>query len=274
MNPAYQMIANLGFRLTKKAYGTAKTLLQRVKPYDPDTFWDGQFYEEIDGDADTIKRSCDPLTAAYHYASLETAVILALTRAGKTRADSLLDLGSGTGHWIDFFCRIFPGINQVDACDVSAKSCEFLKQKYAGDPGLRVHHGTTAGCEGDRSFDLVCLLGCAFHIVRDSDLADVLDCVASRLRPGGVIVANDLLPIFSHANQFARDGRSYNKYVRSRRRWRKLAQVAGLQVRFLTNHAWLRAPGRIPEGHIVCLAATAAETVGTADAGESTTQAA
>ncbi len=100
------------------------------------------------------------------------------------------------------------------------------------------------------------MLGCAFHIVRDEELSHLLNQLSRVLRPGGLVLANDLLPLISHVNQFSRDGRFYNKVVRSRRRWRKIAQSAGLRARFVTNHAWFRAPGRIPEGHIVCLAAS------------------
>ena len=168
-----------------------------------------------------------------------------------------MDIGSGSGHWIDFFGQLFPELDRVDACDVSAKSCEYLRRRFQDDQRVSVHHCSISQLQPADTYDLVCLLGCAFHIVRDTQLSELLNRISGCLAPDGVVILNDLLPWVSHANQFSHGGRLYNKFVRSRRRWKRLARHAGLATSFVTNHAWVRAPGRIPEGHIVCLTRSA-----------------
>lgn len=246
------ILRNVGHRTIKRLRGVFRSLFRRNAVYDDRDYWDREFYSSIDGDQQTIARSTGSLTAAYHYASLEAAVVRALARGARQQAHGLLDVGSGAGHWIEFFLHLFPMIGHVDACDVSDKSCRFLTRRYADNPRVRIHNCAAEEVPGESTYDLVCMLGCAFHIVDDANLASVLKRIWRVLDPGGVIVLNDLLPLVTYANQFTRAGGVY-KVVRSKRRWRKLAANCGLEPRFARNFAWIRSPGPIPEGHVVCL---------------------
>ena len=240
-------------RYKKMIRGVFMTYAKGATPYDEGSCWDDSFYKGLKEDRQTIGKNFDPLAAAYHYASMEAAVVRALASRRTTAVRSMLDLGSGSGHWVQFFLNLYPSMESADACDVSSQACGFLRERFDADPRIRVHNSPAFKFPIEGPYDLVSMLGCAFHIVREDQILTVLRGVASALSEEGIMIFNDLLPPFSYANQFVPGTNQYNKYVRSRRHWRRLAASVGLKASFLRNHAWLRAPRPIPEGHIVSL---------------------
>jgi SAM-dependent methyltransferase len=256
LEPTIRVIArNVAVRFRRKARGMYYSWLGgalRSVPWD--TIWPSRA-ATVSGDRDTIGPDTSPLAAAFHYATLEATVARALHQLGKTEVRGLLDIGSGAGHWIQYFTHTFPGIRSIDSMEISAGRCEFLRKRFADDPRVRVHEGSAETFAFTGPVDLVCMVGVAFHIVDDARLNAFLAAVDSYLDPDGVVVLNDLLPLVSYGNQFVvRDGKLICwKYVRSNARWRAIAARARLRCTVFRNHAWLLAPRPIPEGHLVCL---------------------
>ena len=211
------------------------------------SYWnDWSAKRKLEYDSQTIWENPEPLRAAYHYSSLEMAVEKALWASRKRTAERILDIGAGTGHWTQFFRQTFGlSIEIIRTCDIDEQCCEVSRKRFAGDSRITVHHCAAPDFPPD-NYDLICMLGCAFHITEDAVLLQTLERLFDSLSAGGVIVLNDLLPLVTYFNQRA-------KKVRSRRRWKGLAKAAGLRASFFMNFAWMYAPGPIPEGHIVLL---------------------
>lgn len=245
---------NLALRFRRKLSGACNTWVLRARREVTPAIWDGA-KTTIAGDRDTIRRTISELGAIYHYATLEASVARILADRGRRDVRRAVDIGSGAGHWVNFLIRHFPTIESITCQELSAGRCEFLRRRFASDARVAVAQGRAEDVAMTGEVDLVNLIGVGFHIVDDAAMARLLETCARHLSADGIVLVNDLLPVVSHGNQFARhDGKVYcYKFVRSKRRWRALAARAGLRCTFYRDFAWVRAPEPIPEGHFACL---------------------
>ena len=103
----------------------------------------------------------------------------------------LLDIGSGTGHWIDFFRQTYL-VAEVVAVEITEKMSEFLRQKYAGDAGVRVLCRDIAEADLDTSefggsVDYISAIGVMFHIVDDTRWRTALSNLSGLLAEDGYV---------------------------------------------------------------------------------------
>jgi SAM-dependent methyltransferase len=122
-------------------------------------------------------------------------ICIVLSLAEMKNPKTLLDIGSGSGHWVDYFLRIFSNIENIDACEISKTRCEYLSNKYTNEKRKDIHNVSAEVFPVTMNFDIVCMIGCAFHIVDDKVLLDVLSKIGSVLNNSSVLIFNDLLPI-------------------------------------------------------------------------------
>ena len=246
---------NILKRNAKLLRGIFFTYIKKSSIYNPNFFWNEVAKKPLQSDRDTIGNLSE-LAALYHYASTEKMICLVLSLAEMKNPKTLLDIGSGSGHWVDYFLRIFPNIQNINACEISKTRCEYLSNKYINEKRVDIHNVSAENFPATNSYDIICMIGCAFHIVDDKIMLNVLSKMGSVMNNSSVLIFNDLLPILSHGNQFSPKTNDYFKYVRSRKKWRKIANETKLKPFFLRNYDWIRAPlytnrPTIPEGHIV-----------------------
>ncbi|MDH3199010.1 MAG: class I SAM-dependent methyltransferase, partial [Candidatus Krumholzibacteria bacterium] len=126
------------------------------RAYDPGAWWDGAFFTKGLSDRQTIGPDQNVLTGAYHYASVELLVLRHL-RNGRfdLESKSVCDLGSGSGHWIDFYLSL--GASRCVGVDVSSKSVAFLQERYAGRHEVEIRQGAVVDVlrRLEERFDLV-----------------------------------------------------------------------------------------------------------------------
>jgi hypothetical protein len=200
----------------------------------------------------------------FHYNCVENSIIRAVTRREAPvvmveahRAAVLrerrrhVDIGSGAGHWIDFFREVLLATDLV-AVEIAAQAVEHLREKYAGDAGVRVLCRDVV----DEAFvedilaggpaDSISAIGVMFHIVDDARWAIALRHLATVLKPRGLLfVGGEFGPEtrdvqfhgddeFSTWTEFARaraaGTRRVSKRVRSLAAWTRAASDAGLEV--------------------------------------------
>lgn len=115
-----------------------------------------------------------------------TVVRRALASASSDwRGRHVLDIGSGTGFWIEQWRRL--GVDSVVGSDFTTGSVTRLRKRWGQTAIHRIditaHDVPVAG-----QFDVVSAFDVLFHVVEDASYARAWRNVASLLRPGGLFV--------------------------------------------------------------------------------------
>jgi 2-polyprenyl-3-methyl-5-hydroxy-6-metoxy-1,4-benzoquinol methylase len=105
-------------------------------------------------------------------------------------ASRVLDVGSGTGFFLDAWKRL--GAKEVVALDLTDVAVTNLRKVF---PHLDIHHGDISTGLGDlqpASFDVISAMDVLFHVVDNSRFAIAIQNIAELLSPGGVFIWSDL----------------------------------------------------------------------------------
>jgi SAM-dependent methyltransferase len=113
-------------------------------------------------------------------------------RAGAVNAEAVLDIGSGTGFYID--CWQALGARQITGLDITSVAVERLSERY---PTHRFHELNIAAQDAPAQigarFDAVSMIDVTYHIVDDADFQRALTNIETLLKPGGVFIFCDFL---------------------------------------------------------------------------------
>ncbi len=154
----------------------------------------------------TIGSITDP-EARFHYNAVENAIIRSMLRREpapdekmaetwrlfqQRRNLRLLDIGSGTGHSIDFFLEIFL-VNEAVGIEISTEMAAFLHDKYQDTPGVTILEADIAGEpltaeDVGAPFDFISAIGVMFHIVEEAHWKRGIANLAAVLKPGGLML--------------------------------------------------------------------------------------
>ena len=185
-------------------------------------------------DSYTIRRGYSPLLTRYHYNAVENAVLECLIGLELPASPHVLDIGSGAGHWIDFYRDLFSA-ERVVGVELRPAVVDLLNENYASAEGVIVVAADVSDqLPIDGHFDIVNAIGVMFHIVDDDRWRHALQNVAARLRPGGILIAGGQFGPITHDVGFAYagspdGGRRVLKRLRSRSEWRRAGHSAGLK---------------------------------------------
>ncbi len=193
----------------------------------------------------------------FHYNATENSIIRALIAHDplppgaemwhmmqQRREWKVLDIGSGTGHWLDFYRDVFFAAH-VTGIEIVPHMADFLREKYSGRADTDIVCGdiSEAGFSLPRRYDIVNAIGVMFHIVDDEKWAQALKNLAALTAPGGLLVMGGDFGDETRNVQFhkrddfetwqehdAADGADtiVNKRLRSLRDWQALAAACGL----------------------------------------------
>lgn len=240
-------------RKTKIFYGIVNTYLKPKGDQIEREWWEG-FYSEGVSDRHTISPYHSKLATKYHYASVEKLILKHFRNKGLKNLNQkkVLDIGSGAGHWIDFYKSL--GAGSVTGMDISDSSYNHLKEKYSQNSDITVYHGKANSIiEGlEDNFGLVNAIGVMFHILDDDEWEDTIKAVGKILEKEGVFVIGGHFGLLNNLNiQIDSDG-NINKRIRSKSHWkRKLREAGFTDIKFYRNNAYLWIKEKLPEANIL-----------------------
>jgi SAM-dependent methyltransferase len=168
-------------------------------------------YDEAD---DTLAEVLDSIDDASQYADW-IADLLAPNVAG-----DILEVGSGHGVLTERLALL----GSVTASDPSPRAVELLRQRFDGDPNVKVVEGDALEAPGGRTFDTIVMVNVLEHIPDD---VGALVALRDALRPGGKLLI--YVPAFNLL--YSRFDRTLGHHRRYRRKTVGLAcKRAGLEV--------------------------------------------
>jgi SAM-dependent methyltransferase len=200
----------------------------------PDSFFE-RYHDRWFNEKDLISPEWSWYETKYHYNLVENAIIdLLRQHFGRVQAKQVLDVGSGTGHWIDFYLNYLEA-SAVTGLDFSGTCVRELRRRYEGRGNVRVDKvnvaGPLPGLEAD--FDVVNAIGVMFHIVDDAQwrmaVANLLNCLN---RDGIAIVGGEFGP---HTSE-----RGVMRKHRSRQCWESVLGELGGRVLTVRYHDWFK----------------------------------
>ena len=149
----------------------------------------------------------------------------ALESVGVTRADRVLDVGSGTGIWIDFW-RL-RGARDVSGLDLTERAVERLRARHPDVSFAQadIAEPTTAL---PADCDVVSVMSVLTHVTDDARFVQALRNVAAAVRPGGALVMVE--PAVVHQWWGAPFGPESHSRARPLEAYRHLLAECGMEV--------------------------------------------
>ncbi len=168
-----------------------------------------------------------PLVFNSHvYANTARGVLRGFAAAGVTVRDrSVLDVGSGTGFWVDLWRR--EGAATVAGSDLVPTAVERMRERFPGSEFAAADITEQAPFPG-ATFDLVTVMSVLHHIVDEQRFERALANLASQLSSDGILAVLD--PIVVRGRWMPDGGDSAHNVARTRARWEDASAKAGLRI--------------------------------------------
>ncbi len=231
-------------------------------------------------DSMTIGTVSEP-ESRFHYNATENSIFRCLTRhlpignqspsvwrlVQRRRAWNVLDVGSGTGHWVDFYLDVYLA-KSVTAVEFVPQMADFLRSRYAARPEVTVLQADVATeCLTASQFEIVNAIGVMFHIVNDDLWKQAIATLLAALKPDGLMLIGGDFGEETRNVQFHRTDQFeswrehdaaqspaalVNKRVRSLQDWTRVAAEFGADIVEVIRSD--SAPGiRTPENDLLVL---------------------
>lgn len=187
--------------------------------------------------------------ARLHYASVELIICRHLASKHAPTLGRVLDLGSGAGHWIEFYRRI--GAQEVVGIEIAPTAHRHLQRKF-GD-GARVECGdlTDVMSRERDGFDVINAIGVLFHVIDDQAWERTIEHAARLLSPGGSFIVGGHFGFFDMNAQRGADN-LIDKRLRSAQTWTRTLQRHGFRnIAVTRNREGRYSAVTLPENHIL-----------------------
>lgn len=149
-----------------------------------------RYHHRHDDETALISPDWRTFEARYHYNMVENGVIDVL-RAHTPDMTGLhvLDVGSGTGHWVEFFSKVLEA-RSVVATDFSEVAADRLAARFSTRTDITIRRMDISEPEPSfrARFDVVNAIGVVFHIVDDVRWVRTIGNIVEYLAPEGVAV--------------------------------------------------------------------------------------
>ncbi len=198
-----------------------------MSTYEPGGYWENLLGSTFDESGVGYPELARSLNVAM-YRTLESAVAYALEAAGVQSPQRVLDVGSGTGVWIDFWRR--RGATEITGVDLTASSVERLAQRWPGYSFRQADVGSPdAHLPGHQ--DVVSAMSVLLHIVDEARFRQAFVNLAAALSPNGTLVLIE--PAVVHHWWGAPFGDDAASKARPLEDYRSALAAAGLEIHLL-----------------------------------------
>lgn len=170
----------------------------------------------------------------------------------QTEGISVFDIGSGSGHWIEFWKKL--GAAAVTGVDISDASVDYLTSLYSSREGIDIHHGNAVDVLSQLSqrFRIINAIGVMFHIVDDDEWSRTISMVSDHLDAGGLFIVSGHFGWFNKINVQFDKTHHVNKRLRSKRFWIKQLRASNFKTwDVYPNSAYLHIHDTLPENNIL-----------------------
>lgn len=177
----------------------------------------------------------------FHYNLVENAIIDGVYRyyldkkvsnASELNQTTVLDIGSGTGHFIDFFLNTME-VDQITGVDFAETSVEGLQEKYQQEPSVEIRNEDISQPESDffsKKYDIVNAIGILFHIVDDQKWLEALKNINELTSEGLVFVGGEFKDRTERISHWRK--------VRSTDRWREALEELDCRILEIKRFDW------------------------------------
>jgi len=132
------------------------------------------------------------LQTKYHYNRVENGIV-DLLRKNKHRLanNHVLDVGCGTGHWIEFYLRWLESKSVLGA-EFAGPAFRALNKKYLAEPAVKILDLDICDRRDAfvRRFDIANAIGVMFHVVDDEKWRRAVANLCAYLRPDGIAIVS------------------------------------------------------------------------------------
>ena len=156
--------------------------------YRPREYWSG-LHDEADGLGIVGYPTLPLVFNRLVYANAAHAVTHGLEAAGvRIRGRTILDIGSGTGFWVDLW--LAQGAAAVAGSDLVPDAVDRLRRRF---PGCEFEPADISEQSPfpDRTFDVVTIMSVLHHVTDDDRFRTALVNLSSQVAPGGYLVVLD-----------------------------------------------------------------------------------
>lgn len=146
-------------------------------------------------DKETVSNNWSDISIRYHYNFIENAII-----QNVDKCNTVLDIGSGFGHWIKFFQDVYKA--DVEAVEIGLNEYNVLK--YTGS----IHN-----IEINKKFDVLNAIGVLHHLINDSQLLEAIDNISSMMHNDSILLIGTRLDFIKPTKEKLRSYRTHNDWV-------------------------------------------------------------
>ncbi|GIV30544.1 MAG: hypothetical protein KatS3mg034_1119 [Vicingaceae bacterium] len=162
------------------------------KPYNARQFFDSWYSSALNAgefsDRITLSPNYTNLMMKYHYNLVENLIIEFLHDKNISKPN-ILDIGSGTGHWLEFYHQLYPDA-KIIGLDISEVAVKQLNKKLKNKNIEVMCFDISKSFNPGINFHIVNAIGVMFHIVEDIQWENAIENISKVLVEGGYFIVS------------------------------------------------------------------------------------